>query len=155
MTTISARVGDGLNRLYPRMVREDGAALAAATPAAGLDALAGRKYCTVVTYRRNGVPVATPVWFGMAEGRLYFRSLEDSVKLKRIARDGRVLVAPCTARGRPVGAPVAGRARLLEAGEEAARAERAIQANYGAGRRAYERAIRDAPARYVEVVPDR
>ena len=59
----------------------------------------------------------------------------------------------CMARGRPLAPPFAGRARILS-GAEAEAAERWIQANYGAGRRAYERAIRDADARYVEVVPD-
>jgi PPOX class probable F420-dependent enzyme len=93
------------------------------------------------------------VWFGIVGGRLYFRSLADAVKLRRIARDERVLVAPCSARGRPTGPPFEGRARILDDEAEAADAERAIQSNYGTVRRAYERAIRDAPARYVEVVP--
>jgi PPOX class probable F420-dependent enzyme len=153
MARVTERLGEGLNRLYPRLMRQDGAAVATTPPEAGLDRFRGRKYCTVVSYRRNGSPVATPVWFGIAGGRLYFRSLADAVKLRRIARDERVLVAPCTARGRQAGPPFEGRARILDDEAEVAEAEQAIQSNYGAGRRAYERAIRDAPARYVEVVP--
>jgi PPOX class probable F420-dependent enzyme len=152
---MGGRLGRGLNALYPRLTRSDGEAIAATPAVDGLEHLAGRKYCTVVSHRRDGTPVATPVWFGTAGGRLYFRSLADAAKLRRIARDARVLVAPCTARGRPTGPPCEGRARILLDEAEAAAAERAIQANYGAGRRAYERAIRDAPACYVAVDPVR
>jgi PPOX class probable F420-dependent enzyme len=74
------------------------------------------------------------------------------VKLKRIARNPVVLVAPCTKRGRAVAPPWRGRARILSE-EESAEAERRIQANFGAGRRIYKRAIEGAPAVYVEVVP--
>jgi uncharacterized protein len=152
---MSGRLGRGLNALYPRLTSSDAEAIAATPPVNGPEHLAGRKYCTVVSYRRDGTPVATPVWFGTAQGRMYFRSLAQAAKLRRIARDERVLVAPCTLRGRPTGPPFQGRARILEDDAEVGAAERAIQGNYGAGRRAYERAIRDAPARYVEVVPIR
>jgi PPOX class probable F420-dependent enzyme len=151
--SITKPLGESLNRLYPKLTRHDGPVVAEMAPEPGLDRFAGRKYCTVVSFRRDGTPVATPVWFGIAGGRLYFRSLADTAKLRRIAREPRVLVAPCTLRGRPTGPPFEGRARILDDPAEVATAEHAIQANYGAGRRAYERAIRDAPARYVEVLP--
>ena len=49
----------------------------------------------------------------------------------------RVRVAPCTLRGKPLGAPAEGRAGVLEA-HESERAERAIAANYGLFRKLYE-----------------
>jgi uncharacterized protein len=49
----------------------------------------------------------------------------------------RVLVAPCTLRGKPRGPSVEGRARVL-APEEKEHAEATIQSNYGVGRRLYE-----------------
>jgi uncharacterized protein len=152
---MGGRLGRGLNAFYPRLTRSDGEAIAATPPVSGLERLRGRKYCTVVSFRRDGTPVATPVWFGTADGRLYLRSLAHALKLRRIARDERVLVAPCTVRGRATGPPFEGRARILQDDTEVAAAERAIQDNYGVGRRAYERAIRDADASYVEVVPVR
>lgn len=152
MTTLSKRLGLATNRLYPRLVHDAGAALADSVPAGSLDQLAGRKYCTVVTFRQNGTPIATPVWFGIGNGRLYFRSLAAGAKLRRLARNDRVLVAPCSGRGRPLGPPFRGRARVLD-GSEAAAAERWIQSNYSLGRRVYEWLIADAEARYVEVTP--
>src|SRR4051794_20154991 len=105
MATASRRLGEALNRLYPRLVRRDGPAAAAMAPAAGLDRLAGHKQCAVVSFRRDGTPVSTPVWFGVADGKVYFRSLAGAAKLRRIARNDRVLVAPCSVRGRPTGPP--------------------------------------------------
>jgi PPOX class probable F420-dependent enzyme len=113
------------------MTHRAGAELVAAAPTGALDDLDRRKYCTVVSCRRDREAVSTPVWFGTDVGKLYFRSLAGAYKLKRIARDDRVRVAPCTRRGRPVGPPFEGRARILEPAEAEA-AERRIQANYGA-----------------------
>jgi len=97
----------------------------------------GHKHCLMVTYRRSGQPVPTPVWFGVADGKLYFRSEERVGKIKRIRSDGRVLVSPCDPRGKPLGMGVEARARILSPQEEG-RAEAAIQSNFGFGRRMYE-----------------
>jgi PPOX class probable F420-dependent enzyme len=118
----------------------------------GIDALRGRKYCLLTTYRRNGEPMPTPVWFGLADGKIYF-STEDAVgKVKRIRNDPRVRIAPATSRGKPLGPPFDGRARILPP-EETARADRAIAANYGLGRRLYEGVGHALPVTtvYVEV----
>jgi PPOX class probable F420-dependent enzyme len=151
--TLSARFGQAANSMYPRFTRRVDHDAMAAAPGGGIHLLEGHRHCTVVSYRRSGEPVATPVWFGVDDGRVYFRSLDGAAKLKRIARNPSVLVAPCTPRGKPTAPAFAGRARILPPAE-ADQAERVIQANYGPGRRAYEWAIRDAAARYVEVVPD-
>ena len=150
--TLSERFSRATYRLYPHITRDAAAELTEAPPAHGLEGLERHRHCAVVSYKRDGSAVSTPVWFGLSGGRLYFRTLEDSYKLRRIARRADVLVAPCNARGEPAGPPVAGRARILPPAEEEV-AERAIQANFGLGRRAYKRAIVDAPARYIEVVP--
>lgn len=152
MTTMTEWFGRTTNRLYPRFTHDAGPDLVADGRAEGLEEVTGRRYCTVVSFRRDGTPVATPVWFGLSEGAVFFRSLADSYKIRRIRSDPRVLVAPCSRRGKPVGLPFEGRARILE-GEEEAAAEAAIQSNFGAIRAGYEVAIRDAEARYVEVRP--
>jgi uncharacterized protein len=119
------------------------------------DPLRGHKYALVVTFKRNGSAVPTPIWFGLdAEGRLYFRTGADVAKVKRIRNNPRVLVAPCTVRGKPRGAAVEGTARVLPTSEWQ-HAEDAIQSNYGLGRRLYESAA-DAVGGgevYVEIVP--
>ena len=144
------------NRFYDRI--RSGAAGRATDGAAArgdLSSLRGRKYGLVVTYKRDGTGVPTPVWFGLDdEGRLYFRTGANVAKVKRIRNNPRVLVAPCSVRGKPLGPSIEGTARVL-AGEEKEHAEAAIQSNYGLGRRLYERAA-DAVGGdevYVEVVP--
>jgi hypothetical protein len=83
------------------------------------DALAGlarSRYVSVTTYRRNGTPVATPVWHAVGGGELYFWTSPDSGKIKRIRNDAKVLVTACGPFGRIAeGAPSAtGTARLLD-----------------------------------------
>ena len=145
------------NRFYDRV--RSGAAKRAAehSTTGGFDHLHGHKYCLIVTFKRNGDGVPTPVWFGLdTDGNLYFRTGADVAKVRRIRRNPRVLVAPCSVRGKPVGPSVEGTARVL-APEDKDRAEAAIQSNYGLGRRLYERAA-DAVGfdeAYVEVAPSR
>jgi PPOX class probable F420-dependent enzyme len=118
---------------------------------AGFTALAGKQYALLVTFRTSGEPVPTPVWFGLADEKLYFRSVATAAKLRRIATHPNVLVAPCTANGRPIGPAAPGAARILEP-DEYSTAERAIRGNYGLSRRIYMRTIAgDVAGTYVEV----
>jgi PPOX class probable F420-dependent enzyme len=95
------------------------------------------KHSLLVTFGRDGRAVPTPVWAAPAGGRLYVRTVRRSGKLARLRRDPRVLIAPCTARGRPLGPPFEGHARVLGAAEEPL-AERALRHAYGAGRALFE-----------------
>jgi uncharacterized protein len=110
-----------------------------------------------VTFKRSGEAVPTPVWFGLDdEGRLYVRTGRDVPKVRRIRNDPRVLVAPCSLRGKPLGDPVEGRGRVVEPSEQS-HAEAALAGNYGLGRRLYEGvgdAVAGAEAAYLEVVPE-
>jgi uncharacterized protein len=119
------------------------------------DALKGRKYALVVTFRRSGEAVPTPTWFGLSdEGNVYTHTFADSWKVERIGRDPRALVAPSDQRGKPLGPAVEGRARVLPRAEWE-RAERAIAANYRLGRKLYmapSRGRQDART-YLEIVP--
>jgi PPOX class probable F420-dependent enzyme len=141
------------NRFYDR-IRHGAADRASETSAvAGFDHLRGHKYCLLITYRRDGREVPTPVWFGLAGGRLYVRSDADALKVRRIRSNPRVRVAPCTARGKPLGPPADGTARLLDQSADADLAERALEANYGLGRKLYRRTLSTADATYIEVAP--
>lgn len=121
----------------------------------GFDHLRDHKYCLLITYKRNGEAVPTPMWFGLADGRLYARSESTGWKLRRIANDPRVQVAPCSVRGKPLGPAAEGRARALSTPEEQARAEAAIRANYRYGRRLYKAMLGAAQVdtTYIEVTP--
>lgn len=144
------------DRFYDRMRHPDAhRAARGEAPARGFDALRGHKYCLLVSFRRSGEPVPTPVWFGLdGEGRLYVRSEVDAGKVKRIQAGARVLVGPATARGKPLGPLAEGAARVLSTdGEE--HAERALQANYGLGRTVYESLSGPLGVKtvYLEVTP--
>ncbi len=121
----------------------------------GFDHLRGHKYCLLVTFMRSGEPVPTPVWFGLADGKLYVRSDAGAAKIKRIRNDPRSRLAPCTSRGKPLGPPADGRARVLDRQSESGLAEAALRANYGLGRRMYEGAGEALGTRtvYLEVTP--
>jgi uncharacterized protein len=137
---------------YDRIRHRSAASVAAMSATGSLEDLDGRSYCVIVTYKRNGEPVPTPVWFGLADGRVYARTEGDSWKVKRIRRDGRVRVAPSTMRGRPLGPPFEGVARMLEPSEHE-RAERALASNYGLERSIYVRLLGEADPAYIEVQP--
>lgn len=117
--------------------------------------LRGHQYCLLSTFRKNGEAVPTPVWFGLADGKVYIRTEAAVGKVKRIRSEPRVHIAPCTFRGRPVGPSTEGRARILTP-DESAYAERAIAAKYGLQRRLYERTVSRMlypELLYIEVAP--
>jgi uncharacterized protein len=85
----------------------------------------------LTTYRRDGTPVATPVSIAFDGARAFFRSWQTAWKSRRLRNDPRVEVAPSTFRGRPTGATIPARARLLDA-DEAKRAARALRRRHPA-----------------------
>lgn len=93
-------------------------------------ALHGHQYMNLVTFRKTGVGVKTPVWFVLGGNRLVMYTLGTSGKVKRIRNNPRVQVGPSDARGNPLGESVEARARFLQ-GEEAARAEKMLGKKYG------------------------
>jgi uncharacterized protein len=144
------------NRFYHWIRHPSARSLAGAEGmVSGFGHLQGHKYCLLVTYKRNGEAVPTPVWFGLGEEELYVRSEANVAKVKRVGNDPRVRVAPCTVRGKPVGLPAEGRARVLEEPSEVKEAEIALQANYGVGRRLYEGigGVLGVDTVYLEITP--
>src|SRR5215213_5334465 len=76
-------------------------------------------YLSLVSFKRDGTPVATPLWFVVDGGRLLVITDAHSAKVKRIRRNPEVTVAPCKAGGRLTGEPIAARAEILPSGEVA------------------------------------
>ena len=90
-----------------------------------LDDLERSHYVSLTTYRKDGTPVATPVWHVVHDEDLFILSETDTWKIKRIRRNSHVMVTACNIRGKVApGAPSAeGTARLVdEAGTQAVRA---------------------------------
>lgn len=97
------------------------------------EAVARSPYVSLVTYRRNGTPVATPVW-AVAEGaELLVWTRDDSWKVKRLRKDTRATVTPCDVRGRIAeGAQtVEGTGKLLEGAAGLGRVRKAMARKYG------------------------
>jgi uncharacterized protein len=152
---LAHRISRKQDRLLDRF-RDRSAAAAAGLPGTAdtFAALIGEEFALLVTFRRSGEPVPTPVWFGFQEGRLYVESLADAGKVRRIEHDRRVRVAPCTSRGKPSGPFADATARILGAAEEA-NAESALDRHYGLGRRLYVRLGTRLGVRsvYLELIP--
>jgi PPOX class probable F420-dependent enzyme len=72
-----------------------------------------QRYISLITFRKNGVPVPTPVWFGEQNDRLYVMTRTISGKYKRIRNNPQVKIAPCTIRGKVTGPEFAATARIL------------------------------------------
>jgi uncharacterized protein len=92
-------------------------------------AIAGQNYISLTTFRKSGAAVATPVWFGEDDGKLYVMTRSDMGKTKRIRNNPQVKVAPCTIRGKVTGPEIPATARILPP-EEHKRARAAINRKY-------------------------
>lgn len=117
-----------------------------------LECLRGHKHALLVTFRRDGTAVPAPMWFGLRDGKAYMRTGAESWKVKRIVANPYVLIAPATARGRPLGCGIQALARILPREEHPLAIETRIS-NYGLGRWAYDHTIAHVygAATYLEV----
>jgi PPOX class probable F420-dependent enzyme len=95
-----------------------------------LHQFADQRYLNLETYRKNGTPVATPMWFAEHDGVLYVYSRAEAGKVKRLRQNPSVRVVPCTAGGTPVGSWVTGTARILD-DKEASVGHQLLNAKYG------------------------
>jgi PPOX class probable F420-dependent enzyme len=79
----------------------------------------------LVTYKRDGTGIATPVSLAWDGDRAFFRSYDKAWKTKRLRNNPQVECAAATLSGRPTGPSVPARAVLLE-GLQAGTAARAL-----------------------------
>lgn len=79
--------------------------------------VAKAKYVSLTTFRKDGTPVATPLWAAPDGDKLVIWTETNSWKVKRIRRNPAVTVQECDIRGKPKeGAPVlSGTATILDA----------------------------------------
>ncbi len=76
---------------------------------------ANQKYLSLESLKRDGTPVQTPVWFAEEVDILYIYTLAKAGKVKRIRRNARVRIAPCTMRGKVTGRWVKAEAHIVDA----------------------------------------
>jgi PPOX class probable F420-dependent enzyme len=89
----------------------------------------GQNYISLVTFRKSGVAVPTPVWFGERDDKLYVMTRSDSGKYKRLRNNSKVQIAPCTMRGKITGPEFDANARILPP-EDWPRARNTIKNKY-------------------------
>jgi PPOX class probable F420-dependent enzyme len=75
------------------------------------------KYVSLVSFKRDGAPIATPMWFVVDGDRLLVITDAQSAKVKRIRRTPEVTVAACTPNGRLTGEPLEAEAEILPVSE--------------------------------------
>jgi PPOX class probable F420-dependent enzyme len=126
-----------------------------------LKALNGEKYVSLTTYRRDGSPVSTPVWFVVDDDRLLVWTSAHSWKARRLRREPRVRIAACDFRGNVHGSAWSGTARFLSE-QEGPRVQRLLLEKYPVARRlllwltaliARARRAPREPSAYLEIVP--
>jgi PPOX class probable F420-dependent enzyme len=88
-------------------------------------------YINLRSYKRDGSPVDTPVWCAPLDGKLVIFTLRESYKVKRIARNPRVQVAKCDARGSLLGPWYDGSCSAVSDAAHEARAYAALHEKYG------------------------
>ena len=80
-----------------------------------LERLGAGKYLLLTSFRKNGTPVATPVWVVRDGEALGVWSAADAWKVKRIRARADVLVGPCDLRGNPTGDQIPATAEICDA----------------------------------------
>jgi uncharacterized protein len=103
------------------------------TDAAGTSDLDQARYISLTTFKRDGTPVATPVWVTGARGRYVLTTGEGAWKTRRMRRNPAVEVRVCDARGRvrPDAVVHPGTAEISTSSADMAAADRALAAKYG------------------------
>src|SRR5258708_36339270 len=91
--------------------------------------IGGQRYIGMATFRKNGTPVSTPLWFGEDGAHLYVMTNSKSGKVKRLRNSPEVRIAPSTIRGKVTGPEFSARVRFLQPGEFP-RARKLINAKY-------------------------
>ena len=89
------------------------------------------KYVALVTFRKCGEPVNTPVWFAEV-GESFGVITDNNVgKVKRIRNNPSVTITPCDMRGNHLdGASTLPATARVVSGEEATRVRKAIRRKY-------------------------
>src|SRR5215210_5039955 len=118
---VKHRLADASYRMYDRARHESAfAAAAEAGTAHDFSGFQGKRYAVLVTFRRDGTPVPTPVWFALVDDRrLVVGTDRRTAKVRRIRRNPRVRAFPSDPRGKPLGPAVDGMAQVVDGGDEA------------------------------------
>ncbi len=88
-------------------------------------------YISLVTFRRDGRAVPTPVWFARRGERLYVFTENDAGKVKRLRNGPHARIAACNALGSLRGDWLEARGRVVDDPATSRDAYSALRAKYG------------------------
>jgi hypothetical protein len=90
------------------------------------------RYIALMTYRRDGSAVTTPVWAVPLRGKVFVVTTKNAGKARRIHATGRVRFASCNANGRRIlGEWREGTGRIVDNAGRRGEALAALQRKYG------------------------
>ncbi|MCV0409563.1 PPOX class F420-dependent oxidoreductase [Nitrosopumilus sp.] len=79
-----------------------------------LEKIKSKKYIALETYRKNGKPVKTPVWFVINDDFVYVVTRSHTGKVKRLQNNPKVKFALCTIKGKVTGEWISGTVKMLD-----------------------------------------
>ena len=89
-----------------------------------------QKYINLETYKKDGTPVRTPVWFVIDKDLIYVITRDSTGKLKRLKNNQDVRIVSCSFKGEPKNEWVKGKTEMIT-GEEADKAIKLRKKKYG------------------------
>ena len=95
-----------------------------------LEQFLDQKYISLETYKKDGTPVRTPVWFVIDNELIYIVTRESTGKVKRLKNNQSVRIVPCSFKGKPKNEWVKGQAEKIT-GEATIKAIKLRKKKYG------------------------
>ncbi len=95
-----------------------------------LEQFLDQKYINLETYKKDGTPIRTPVWFVIGNDLIYVITRESTGKVKRLKHNQDVRIVPCSFKGKSKNEWVKGKAEIIT-GEEADKAIKLRKKKYG------------------------
>ena len=95
-----------------------------------LEQFLDQKYINLETYKKDGTPIRTPVWFVIDNDLIYIITRESTGKVKRFKNNQDVRIVPCSFKGESKNEWVKGKAEKIT-GEEADKIIKLRKKKYG------------------------
>jgi len=95
-----------------------------------LDQFLDQKYINLETYKKDGTPVRTPVWFVINNNLIYVITRDSTGKVKRLENNQDVQIVSCSFKGEPKNEWIKGKAEKIT-GKEADIAIKLRKKKYG------------------------
>ena len=95
-----------------------------------LEQFLDQKYINLETYKKDGTPIRTPVWFVIDKDLIYVITRDSTGKVKRLGNNQDVRIVSCSFKGKPKNGWVKAKAEKIT-GEEADKAIKLRKKKYG------------------------